>query len=76
MYNYVDKRGLPIEIGDFVMIGLKSNGMGQIGEIHIGQVMNMNAHGVGLEGQVQRVKVAHRMTKVSESFYQEWVSYQ
>ncbi|WJZ28029.1 hypothetical protein NCTGTJJY_CDS0150 [Serratia phage 92A1] len=73
---YEDKRGNPINIGDFVMIGLKSNGMSQIGEIHIGEVTDMNRFGVKIDGTSSHVKVAHRMTKVSKEFYDQWKFYQ
>lgn len=73
---FVDKRGNPISIGDYVMIGLKSGGMSEIGKIYIGPVDDITGVGVRLQGRTDRVKVAHRMTKVSKGFYEEWKSYQ
>ncbi|QPI13979.1 hypothetical protein MYO4S_00226 [Serratia phage 4S] len=76
MKQFFDKRGNPIDIGDHVMIGVKSNGMSEIGKIHIGPVVDITGVGVLLEGHSSRVKVAHRMVKVSKDFYEKWKSYQ
>lgn len=73
---YVDKRNNIINVGDYVMIGLKTSGMGQCGEIHIGRVTDMNGVGVQLEGTSGRVKVPHRMTKVTQEFHDQWKFYQ
>ncbi|BBC78205.1 Hypothetical protein KNT65_gp288 [Escherichia phage EcS1] len=67
-----DKYGKQIEVNDYVMIGLPSNGMSDIGKVHIGLVLDINGYGAQIEGFSRQVKVAHRLTKVSPLFAMMW----
>ncbi|ARW57567.1 hypothetical protein FDI23_gp271 [Serratia phage CHI14] len=72
MKTLLDKYGKVITVGDFVMIGLKCNSMGDVGEVLVSKVTDINGYGALIEGNYNRVKVAHRLTKVSPLFAKMW----
>ena len=72
MKTLLDRTGKVISAGDFVMIGLKCNSMGDVGQVLVSKVTDINGYGALIEGTSYRVKVAHRLTKVSPLFAQMW----
>lgn len=72
MRTLLDKYNKVISKDDFVMIGLKCNSMGDVGEVLVGKVTDINGYGAAIEGTSYHVKVAHRLTKVTPLFAQMW----
>lgn len=71
----LDRNGEPLFVGDYVLIGLMSNGMGAIGKMYAGQITGMTGYGIQIAGHDKRIKVSHRLTKVDESWALQFQEY-
>lgn len=68
----VDKNNIPLNVGDYVMIGLKCSSMGDIGKVVVSQIENINGYGALVSGESYRIKAPWRFTKVSNLFAKMW----
>lgn len=70
-----DKNGDSVFVNDYIMFGVPSSGMSQIGEMRCERVVDKTGHGIGVTNYPSRFKVSHKIVKVSEEFALQFQAY-